>query len=97
VDLLEVELVRWSEFAPKDAVDIDVTARDDIEGPRNELGEECPWPWEPQQLVDAAIGQYHCNYCGAMVLAGVPHLDYSEETASDRLEHHDQPRSEPVD
>ncbi len=22
------------------------------------------------------MGQYHCGYCGAMVMAGMPHLDY---------------------
>jgi hypothetical protein len=46
--------------------------------PVNEMGEECPWPWEPQQLVGVPMGQYHCGYCGAMVLAGVLHFDYCE-------------------
>lgn len=69
-------MTHWSEIDPKNATGIDVTKRDDIVGPKNELGEECPWPWEPQQLVGAPMGQYHCPYCGAMVMAGVPHLDY---------------------
>lgn len=71
--------MKWHEIEPADAVDILVSDRDDIEGPRNELGDECPWPWEPQQLVGAPMGQYHCPYCGAMVMAGMPHLDYTEE------------------
>lgn len=70
--------MQWHEISPADAVDINVVARDDIEGPLNEMGEECPWPWDPQQLVDAPLGQYHCPYCGAMVIAGLPHIDYRE-------------------
>ncbi len=50
---------------------------DGIEGPVNEAGEPCPWPWEPQQLSGAPLGQYHCPYCDAMVLAGYPHVDYA--------------------
>lgn len=22
---------------------------------------------------------YHCKFCGAMVIAGMPHIDYSDE------------------
>jgi hypothetical protein len=71
-------MVHWHDIAPEDAVDLDLAERTDIVAPRNEMGERCPWPWEPQQLVGAPMGQYHCGYCGAMVLAGVPHLDYTE-------------------
>jgi hypothetical protein len=39
-------------------------------------GEECPWPWEPQQLAGAPMGQYHCGYCGEMCIAGMEHTDY---------------------
>lgn len=69
---------RWQDIAPADAAAIDLTERLDITAPRNENGERCPWPWEPQQLVGVPMGQYHCGYCGAMVLAGVEHLDYAE-------------------
>lgn len=68
----------WRDIEPRDAREIDLSERPDIQGPLNEAGEECPWPWEPQQLVGAPMGQYHCPYCGAMVLAGVPHLDYRD-------------------
>lgn len=67
----------WSQIEPKDATEI-VLPRDDIAGPVNEEGEPCPWPWEPQQLVGVPLGQYHCNYCLAMCIAGYPHPDYSE-------------------
>lgn len=67
----------WTDIAPADATDIELP-RDDIKGPCNELGEPCPWPWEPQQLKGAPIGMYHCPYCGAMVLAGMLHLDYAD-------------------
>jgi hypothetical protein len=69
----------WHDIAPKDAVDLDLSVRLDIDAPLNEAGERCPWPWEPQQLVGAPMGQYHCGYCGAMCVAGIPHLDYREE------------------
>jgi len=69
--------MKWFEIEPKDALQIDLLERLDIEAPLNEMGERCPWPWEPQQLVGVPLGQYHCGYCGAMVVAGVPHLDYA--------------------
>lgn len=68
----------WSEIDPKDATGI-VLPTDGILGPVNEQGEPCPWPWEPQQLVGVPLGQYHCLYCGAMVIAGIPHLDYADD------------------
>lgn len=70
---------RWTDITPQEAVEqkLDLTEHLEITAPRNEVGERCPWPWEPQQLVGAPMGQYHCGYCGAMVVAGVPHLDYS--------------------
>lgn len=69
---------RWEDIDPADATDLNLHVRADITAPLNETGERCPWPWEPQQLVGAAMGQYHCPYCGAMVLAGIAHLDYAE-------------------
>ena len=68
----------WTEIEPKDAVGI-FLPRDDITGPLNEEGESCPWPWDPIQLKGAPLGQYHCGYCGAMVLAGEHHIDYRED------------------
>jgi hypothetical protein len=69
----------WYDIPVEEAVDI-VLPRPDIRGPVDEEGEPCPWPWKPQQLVGAAMGQHHCSYCGAMCVAGVPHLDYSGKT-----------------
>ena len=71
--------LKWTDIDPKDAVDIDLSQRLDITAPLNENGERCPWPWEPQQLVGAPLGQYRCGYCMAMCVAGIPHLDYSPE------------------
>lgn len=70
--------MNWYDIAPEDAVSI-ALPREGIEGPVNEMGEPCPWPWEPQQLVEVPLGQYHCEYCGAMVVAGVPHPDYRDD------------------
>ncbi|MEW2402181.1 hypothetical protein [Streptomyces sp. NPDC046862] len=69
----------WTDIAPKDAKDLDLTRDLHISAPLNENGERCPWPWEPQQLVGAPIGQFHCSYCGAMVMAGIPHPDYAPD------------------
>jgi hypothetical protein len=69
--------LHWYDIAPEDATNIVLYKRVDIRAPRNEMGEPCPWPWEPQQLVGVPMGQYHCGYCGGMQVAGVPHLDWS--------------------
>ncbi|MFD4572067.1 hypothetical protein ACFWNK_01950 [Streptomyces sp. NPDC058417] len=67
----------WANIAPADALDLDLTNDLTITAPLNEQGERCPWPWEPQQLINVPLGQYHCRYCGAMVMAGLPHVDYA--------------------
>lgn len=72
-----IQIQNWFDITPTDAVDIDLLERLDISAPLNEMGERCPWPWEPQQRVGQPIGQYHCGYCGAMVVAGLRHLDYT--------------------
>jgi hypothetical protein len=69
----------WRDIAPEDATDINLATDLSIDAPLNEEGERCPWPWEPQQLVGVPMGQYHCEYCGAMCVAGVPHPDYRED------------------
>jgi hypothetical protein len=68
----------WFDIAPADAIDI-VLPHDDIQGPYNEMGEPCPWPWDPPQLKGAPMGMYHCPYCGAMCMAGMDHPDYRED------------------
>lgn len=70
----------WSDITPADAAGLDLTQHPEITAPVNEFGERCPWPWEPQQMKDVPIGMYHCPYCGAMVIAGLPHVDYSKTT-----------------
>jgi hypothetical protein len=45
----------------------------------NENGEVCPYPFDPHGLVGAPMGQYHCPYCGAMIIAGGPHINYDPE------------------
>lgn len=69
---------RWQDYTPQQAVDLglNLSKNLDITAPLNEIGERCPWPWDPQQLKGAPLGQYHCPYCSAMVIAGVEHLDY---------------------
>jgi hypothetical protein len=75
--------VKWYDISPKDALDIDCRERPDLDPPLTQSGEPCPWPWDPQQLVSAPLGQYHCGYCGEMVMAGVQHLDYRDEVSDE--------------
>ena len=77
------ELRRWQDIAPADAVNIDLSKDMTITAPLNESGERCAWPWDPQQLGGAPLGQYHCKYCGAMVMAGIEHIDYREDGSTD--------------
>jgi hypothetical protein len=72
------KIVEWHEILPADAVGIDCTLRPELNPPLGEDGEPCPWPWDPQQLTGAPLGQYHCPYCGSMVIAGMRHPDYRE-------------------
>jgi hypothetical protein len=72
---------KWHDIPVKEAVHIWLPDHPEITAPRNEMGEPCPWPWDPQQLVGQPIGQYHCGYCGAMVIAGMAHIDYDEATS----------------
>jgi hypothetical protein len=76
-------MVDWTIITPADAAERfpQGAIGHGVRLPLNEEGEECPWPWHPQQLVGAPLGQYHCRYCGAMVLAGLPHIDYRDEEA----------------
>jgi len=74
-----MSLIQWYDIDPQNAADLDLSVRLDISAPLNEMGERCCWPWDPQQLAGYPLGQYHCPYCGAMVVAGVPHLDYGEQ------------------
>lgn len=73
--------LHWQDITPEEAAkqEIDLREHPELSPPINEMGEICPWPWEPQQLTGQPIGQYHCPYCGSMVIAGIPHLDYREQ------------------
>lgn len=76
------ETVRqWTDITPAQAYEekLDLSKNLTITAPLNENGERCPWPWEPQQLVNAPLGQYRCRYCMAMVVAGMAHIDYAPQ------------------
>ena len=70
----------WFDIPPAEAVDLNLTEHPEISAPLNEMQERCPWPWEPQQLVNAPLGQYRCGYCGAMCVAGMRHIDYKDDS-----------------
>lgn len=48
---------QWYDITPEQAAaeQLNLAVRVDITAPRNEEGERCPWPWEPQQLVLAGL------------------------------------------
>jgi hypothetical protein len=72
----------WYDVPPAEMVDSTLAPE---EAPINEMGEPCPWPWDPQQLVNAPLGQYHCPYCGGMQVAGIRHLDWREDPEHQRV------------
>lgn len=69
----------WSDIEPAEAAKLSRDELERVDRPTNENGETCPWPWEPQQLAGAPLGQFHCSYCGGMQVAGLPHLDHRGE------------------
>lgn len=72
--------MKWTEITPQEAAEYHIILpHPDVEGPLTSEGEPCPWPWDPIQLKGAPLGQYHCPYCGEMCIAGMEHLDYSDE------------------
>jgi hypothetical protein len=73
-------VTNWRDIDPADATGIDCSERPDIIAPLNELGQRCPWPWEPQQRQrpESEDGRYYpCPFCGACVEAAEPHIDYA--------------------
>lgn len=70
--------MRWQDVDPLLTRGIDLTKRDDITAPHNEKGERCAWPWGPQLLDQEPIGAYRCIFCGAPVVAGKEHPDYTD-------------------
>ena len=34
---------------------------------------------DPREMAGQPIGMFHCPECGEMVIAGMPHPDYSED------------------
>lgn len=84
-------MINWYDIDPEDAKEIDLSVRLDITAPLNEQGERCPWPWDPQQLEGQPIGMYHCGYCGAMVIAGMRHIDYGDLDWTDAAPGEDEP------
>jgi hypothetical protein len=80
--LCQHDPVTWRDVDVEHAVDLQLPLGG-VEGPMNELGERCPWPWDPQQLVGVPMGQYHCPYCGGMNVAGIPHLEWTPESIAE--------------
>lgn len=43
-------------------------------------------PEQPEKLIGQPIGQYHCPYCGMMVMAGAEHPDLVLHIGDDRID-----------
>lgn len=92
--------MRWQDISPKDAAgppSVNCLEHPELRPPMNENGDLCPWPWEPQQLTGAPLGQYHCGYCGAMCMAGMEHPDYREDLLAEVLVMHFPKEVHPLD
>lgn len=46
----------------------------------------------PEALLGVPIGQYHCPYCGAMLLAGLPHPKVCLRCRDREHPHYDPPK-----
>lgn len=94
---MNAPLRRWQDITPKEAAErnLDLSKDLSITAPLNELGERCPWPWEPQQLVGKPLGQYRCGYCMGMVVAGVEHIDYAGNLLEDWERQQEQQTEQP--
>lgn len=68
---------RWQDVPPEEWQGLDLQEHPEITAPQNEMGEICPWPWDPQQRGGQPLGMYHCPYCGGMVIAGLAHTDWT--------------------
>jgi len=44
----------------------------------DQLIKEDKCPFEPEHLIGLPLGMFHCDCCGEMVVAGVPHPRYSQ-------------------
>jgi hypothetical protein len=75
----------WHEIPLDEAYGVELP-HPGIQGPYNSEGEECSWPWEPMLKAAAAIGMFHCGYCGEMCVASVPHPDYKDVDYSEVTE-----------
>ena len=40
------------------------------------MDDKLPCPYDPKEA-HRAVGMHHCPVCGEMVIAGVPHPDYT--------------------
>jgi hypothetical protein len=56
---------------------------------------QCRFDPMAPQYIDAPIGMFHCPLCGEMVLAGMPHPDYSAWDLIDQNNHETQIPSNP--
>jgi hypothetical protein len=45
--------------------------------------EFCEFPLDPLLMTGQPIGQYHCPFCGSMVVAAFPHPDYGPDFYDD--------------
>ena len=78
----------WKDVTPQQAAELTPEQIRLLFPPLGEDGKPCPWPWDPQQLKGAPLGQYHCPYCGSMVMAGQEHLDYRLQSVAEAIQAH---------
>lgn len=70
--------VKWNVIPPEEAVGLDLRTDPTVEGPLNENGKVCPWPWEVQQQPFQVEAMHTCSYCGSVGTPGLPHQDFRD-------------------
>lgn len=73
--MTDLPIRRWIEFSPDEAAKL-TAGKDGVTAPLNENGDPCPWPWEIQTYMIQR--EMKCRFCGAKVIASLPHIDYGE-------------------
>jgi len=75
---VKIESIRWDTIPPEHAVGLDLSTDSDIQGPVNEHGVVCPWPWEVQQQTFQVGSLHTCSHCGSVGTPGLPHQDHRD-------------------
>lgn len=68
--------IKWTLIEDEDTHGLDLRNDRHIQGPLNNLGFLCPWPWEVGNADFDPDVTHECSYCGQQSTPGMEHPDY---------------------